>query len=78
MLTAERRRQLTRSEQLLRERMRASGYGITEYDYIKGFDSNLVNTGSGCTLIPCQPNDTDKVSVLLHEIMLGPAARGVY
>ena len=47
-------RKLSQSEQLLRERMRANGSGITYYKYIESSDSLLVNTGPGCCLVPCQ------------------------
>ena len=47
----ERQRQLTRSEQLLRERMRETSSGITKYTYLPERDSVLVNTGSVCRLI---------------------------
>ena len=70
MSTPEKRRQLTRSEQLLRERMRASGVGITEYQYINSFDSNLVNTGNGCALYPCQLNETDQVYIFFVCILI--------
>ena len=34
--------------------MRASGSGITDYKYISSVDSVLANTGTACTLFPCQ------------------------
>ena len=34
--------------------MRASGFGITNYKYISSVDSVLANTGTACTLFPCQ------------------------
>lgn len=46
-------RQLSRSEQLLRERMRAGGSGITHYQYIPELQAVLVNAGHCCRLLPC-------------------------
>uniref|UniRef100_A0A1X7SM72 Uncharacterized protein n=1 Tax=Amphimedon queenslandica TaxID=400682 RepID=A0A1X7SM72_AMPQE len=54
LCSPEGRHALTRSEQLLRERMRASGSGITDYKYIQDIDSILVNTGTACSLFSCQ------------------------
>ena len=51
-------RELSRAEQLLRERMRASGSGITFYKYIKSCDSLLFDSGSGCSLVPCEPSQS--------------------
>lgn len=39
-----------RSEQLLRERMRTTGNGITSYDYIRNEDSIVIH-GSQCLMI---------------------------
>lgn len=47
----EQNRQLSRSEQLLRERMRETSSGITHYKYLPERESVLVNTGSVCRLI---------------------------
>ena len=44
---------LFRSEQLLRERMRATGSGITNYDYIEEKDSLVVH-GSQCVVVDRQ------------------------
>ena len=44
-------RQLSRSEQLLRERMRASGSGITHYEYQNDGDRLLVQDGPNCRLL---------------------------
>ena len=44
---------LFRSEQLLRERMRATGSGITNYDYIEENDSLVVH-GSQCVVVDRQ------------------------
>lgn len=45
--------QLSRSEQLLRERMRETSSGITHYTYIPEIGSVLVNAGHQCRLITC-------------------------
>ena len=44
---------LLRSEQLLRERMRATGNGITSYNYIHENDSIVVH-GSHCVAVDWQ------------------------
>ena len=62
-------RQLSRSEKLLRERMRATGLGITYYKYLESIDSLLVNTGSGCGLLPCSEVDGQVRNVIVHVHM---------
>ena len=49
-LSAE-QRQLSRSEQLLRERMRVRGSGITGYEYLDARDAVFVRSGSACSVI---------------------------
>ncbi len=44
-------RVLSRSEQLLRERMRATGRGITKYQYVREEDRLLVVDGPKCSLV---------------------------
>ena len=44
-------RELTRSEQLLRERMRATGRGITAYEYLNDEDLLLIQDGPKCTVL---------------------------
>lgn len=55
---------LHRSEQLLRERMRATGNGITNYDYINESDS-IVVYGSHCVVI-----DRQRVRYLLLLLLI--------
>lgn len=44
-------RQLSRAEQLLKERMRATGSGITHYEYQSDGDRLLVQDGPYCRLL---------------------------
>ena len=43
-------RQFSRSEQLLRERMRSCGSGISHYEYLEAEDAVLVQDGCQCLL----------------------------
>ena len=87
----EQRRQLSRSEQLLRERMRETSSGITHYTYLppaeqqqQQQDSVLVNTGSVCRLVkrclqqlPPVSSISDKLLPLAVTMFLTPTgARG--
>lgn len=58
-------RQLSRSEQLLRERMRASGSGITHYEYQRDGDKLLVQDGPNCRLL-----DISKASSLSSSLAM--------
>ena len=44
------RRELSKAEQLLRERMRASGSGITSYKYLEKQDALFVQSGPTCCI----------------------------
>jgi len=58
-------RQLSRSEQLLRERMRASGRGLTHYEYQGDGDKLLVQDGPNCRLL-----DRSKASSLSSSLAM--------
>lgn len=53
-------RQFSRSEQLLRERMRASGTGITRYELLGDKDAAFVQSGPVCSVV-----DVKQVSTAL-------------
>ena len=55
--------------------MRATGSGITFYEYIESCDSLLVNTGTNCCLIPCDQN-TVRADLLVVMCMKGGVRGG--